>query len=306
LIKTCKRPTGFTLIELLVVIAIIAILAAILFPVFAQARESARSASCLSNMKQINLAILMYSQDYDERFPTPLYDMANNDPAYNKRAQPWGIWYRFHVGWNQLVMPYTKNAAIFICPSSPGGPDHDADNPSNHDDWRTGEQHYFINKSISGDPFAGAWGSSFVGQKQASLNFAAVTIMIGEGPNGSQTGAHSHRYDGWGYTDGGLNEINGGNSGDPWTDNNGTSNNALAICSSHNNNQADLLDRSDSSGWGQKNPTPARRHKGGANWGFADGHVKWYPGDAMCVVYDVTKNNNGTAPTFNKGGGREF
>ncbi|MGQ9733315.1 MAG: prepilin-type N-terminal cleavage/methylation domain-containing protein [Candidatus Zipacnadales bacterium] len=59
---------GFTLIELLVVIAIIAILAAILFPVFAKAREKARQTSCLSNIKQISLAMLAYAQDYDERF----------------------------------------------------------------------------------------------------------------------------------------------------------------------------------------------------------------------------------------------
>ena len=63
-----KQHKGFTLIELLVVIAIIAILAAILFPVFAQARAKARQASCLSNEKQIDLAIMMYLQDYDERY----------------------------------------------------------------------------------------------------------------------------------------------------------------------------------------------------------------------------------------------
>ncbi|MCD6351947.1 MAG: prepilin-type N-terminal cleavage/methylation domain-containing protein, partial [Armatimonadetes bacterium] len=60
---------GFTLIELLVVIGIIAILAAILFPVFARAREKARQASCLSNLKQLALGFLMYIQDYDERLP---------------------------------------------------------------------------------------------------------------------------------------------------------------------------------------------------------------------------------------------
>ena len=65
-----RRSTfGFTLIELLVVIAIIALLAAILFPVFAQARASARSSMCLSNVRQIGLADNMYLQDYDERFP---------------------------------------------------------------------------------------------------------------------------------------------------------------------------------------------------------------------------------------------
>ena len=67
-----KGRTGFTLIELLVVIAIIAILAAILFPVFAKAREKARQSSCASNMKQVGLALIGYTQDYDEKFPPAL------------------------------------------------------------------------------------------------------------------------------------------------------------------------------------------------------------------------------------------
>ncbi|MBC8103860.1 MAG: DUF1559 domain-containing protein [Cytophagales bacterium] len=68
-VRLAHRRRAFTLIELLVVIAIIAILAAILFPVFAQAREKARSASCASNLKQLGLAVLQYTQDYDEVYP---------------------------------------------------------------------------------------------------------------------------------------------------------------------------------------------------------------------------------------------
>src|SRR5580704_4484596 len=67
--QSARRHAGFTLIELLVVIAIIAILAAILFPVFAQAREKARSATCQSNLRQLGLAVLQYTQDYDEVYP---------------------------------------------------------------------------------------------------------------------------------------------------------------------------------------------------------------------------------------------
>lgn len=72
MVKNSSKSTGkgFTLIELLVVIAIIAILAAILFPVFARARENARRSSCMSNMKQIGLGLMQYTQDYDEKLPT--------------------------------------------------------------------------------------------------------------------------------------------------------------------------------------------------------------------------------------------
>ena len=91
---------GFTLIELLVVIAIIAILAAILFPVFAKAREKARQTACLSNEKQICLGILMYAQDYDERFPGLFMP--------NGVTTPW---------YPDLIMPYIKNLQIFQCPS---------------------------------------------------------------------------------------------------------------------------------------------------------------------------------------------
>src|SRR5436309_10199488 len=72
--RSTGRSASFTLIELLVVIAIIAILAAILFPVFAQARESARKTACLSNNKQLGMSVMMYTQDYDEMYPCNNWD----------------------------------------------------------------------------------------------------------------------------------------------------------------------------------------------------------------------------------------
>jgi len=103
---------GFTLIELLVVIAIIAILAAILFPVFAQAREKARAISCLSNTKQLGLAAMMYTEDYDETLV----------PAGNRYPHPKSNWeacsggYDSWVDWEVPLDPYIKNVQIFTCP----------------------------------------------------------------------------------------------------------------------------------------------------------------------------------------------
>ncbi|MEN6301891.1 MAG: DUF1559 domain-containing protein [Armatimonadia bacterium] len=94
---------GFTLIELLVVIAIIAILAAILFPVFAKAREKARQSSCLSNEKQIGLAVMQYCQDYDERYCS-VYDDGLGYPAGR-------------IIWADKITPYIKNRQVFVCPS---------------------------------------------------------------------------------------------------------------------------------------------------------------------------------------------
>ena len=101
---------GFTLIELLVVIAIIAILAAILFPVFAQAREKARATTCLSNMKQIALAINMYTEDYDETLPAALFTNYTVPGTANT--------YTFY-GIPNFLEPYMKNWGVWKCPSQP-------------------------------------------------------------------------------------------------------------------------------------------------------------------------------------------
>jgi prepilin-type N-terminal cleavage/methylation domain-containing protein/prepilin-type processing-associated H-X9-DG protein len=99
-----RRRNGFTLIELLVVIAIIAILAAILFPVFAQAREAARKATCQSNLKQIGLAGRMYVDDYD-------------GVSLSSYIYPAGWRVCPHYIWPDMLQPYIKNWGIFACPS---------------------------------------------------------------------------------------------------------------------------------------------------------------------------------------------
>ncbi|MEA3376451.1 MAG: DUF1559 domain-containing protein [Armatimonadota bacterium] len=101
-----SKRRGFTLIELLVVIAIIAILAAMLFPVFSQAREKARQTSCLSNMKQIGLAMMMYMDDYDDQFCKVT---CSQGPAPYK--------------WFDPIDPYLKNKQILFCPSLRGQSD---------------------------------------------------------------------------------------------------------------------------------------------------------------------------------------
>jgi prepilin-type N-terminal cleavage/methylation domain-containing protein/prepilin-type processing-associated H-X9-DG protein len=129
-----RRGAAFTLIELLVVIAIIAILAAILFPVFAQARDKARQATCLSNLRQIGTGLAMYYQDYDERLP----NVCNWGRAWTRavgggdltgRCGQAGITASTPVNtylgpeqsppryMQELMHPYVKNAQLWFCPS---------------------------------------------------------------------------------------------------------------------------------------------------------------------------------------------
>jgi prepilin-type N-terminal cleavage/methylation domain-containing protein/prepilin-type processing-associated H-X9-DG protein len=121
------RRKAFTLIELLVVIAIIAILAAILFPVFAQAREKARQASCLSNQKQMGNAVMMYVQDYDET----MVCYVNSTSNY----------------WSMALEPYVKLRKLWYCPSFPSNGGTVTTNSSTY-----GVNRWHVISSINGSP----------------------------------------------------------------------------------------------------------------------------------------------------------
>jgi prepilin-type N-terminal cleavage/methylation domain-containing protein len=132
--NTQPDKKGFTLIELLVVIAIIAVLVAILFPVFARARENARRASCMSNMKQIGLGIMQYVQDYDEHYPMSWYGTTSSSTKASYPQTQDGTPGKYFIichpdtcgssgegnfyTWMDLIYPYVKSTQVFVCPSS--------------------------------------------------------------------------------------------------------------------------------------------------------------------------------------------
>ncbi len=143
---------GFTLIELLVVIAIIAILAAILFPVFARAREKARQSSCLSNVKQLALAVLAYAQDYDEMLPASYKPTA---PVY----------------WTQTITPYIKNTQIYSCPSVTL-----PDNAWSGAQMAYGWNYHYLTLRAGASAYGGATA------KLGEVASPAETVMLGDGP----------------------------------------------------------------------------------------------------------------------------
>ena len=171
-----KNRKAFTLIELLVVVAIISILAAILFPVFARARENARRASCASNLKQIALGVMMYVQDYDEKYPVqermtdPPADGYQQNFATNTGSDT--------TNWLRAIHPYVKSYQVYSCPSTI--PFNDANNDTNNTKY-----------APNGDNAASYIGNGVIFHRvgyPGSLSVAAIdevsnVIMIHEGPD---------------------------------------------------------------------------------------------------------------------------
>jgi len=234
-----RTRSGFTLIELLVVIAIIAILAAILFPVFAQAREKARAISCLSNLKQMGIAIMMYVQDYDEQFPFAATVFSDGT----------------RIDWRIVILPYIKNGTrglaqtgdgtvvggIFSCPSTSGS-----------------KRIYGAHSAIIHFPTMSS-GATWAPVGLSALNRPAEIIIVtevgyGTDNNGSLEGLTE---DWWWHGGATWPPIFQGNDSGAKFDGDGDN----ANC--------------DAAGWPQCNTyLPRYRHTGSANMTFADGHAK--------------------------------
>lgn len=169
------KRNGFTLIELLVVIAIIAILAAILFPVFAQARESARTTGCLSNLNQIGKAVMMYIQDYDETLLMKRYlGQTCLNQEYGNTVST--------RSWKHVIYPQIKNTEVFKCASNPLSRSYDEQGGCNTTPEPRFVRSYFYYPPFfkSGNPIGStAWWDGH-NYQLSSVEYPANSIMLGE------------------------------------------------------------------------------------------------------------------------------
>jgi prepilin-type N-terminal cleavage/methylation domain-containing protein/prepilin-type processing-associated H-X9-DG protein len=172
--RISNDKAAFTLIELLVVIAIIAILAAILFPVFAQAREKARQTTCISNLKQIGLALVMYRQDYDEK-NVHQWPFGNGwKIGQNADRDVWDWDHTFY----EVLYPYLKNKDVSRCPSAGTAPYVSIPDPTRGTPGGF-SMSYLMNETGWNDPFTNG---RYMGDAltDAEVERPSDQILIGE------------------------------------------------------------------------------------------------------------------------------
>lgn len=254
------RRNGFTLIELLVVIAIIAILAAILFPVFAQAREKARAISCVSNVKNLGLAVMQYEQDYDETCPNGL--------------NPYGG----GQGWAGQIYVYVKSTGVYKCP----------------DDPTVGQiSSYAYNANVT-KPAANpaAPNAAATAMTIAEYNAPSKTVLLAEVTNSiaynvstedpatasTNGGSAAGVGIGGAWDPGGYNSNAGIAGGTPTT---------LKWATGYLRNS--LTSGADTSGIGDFTG-PTGRHQNGSNFLMADGHAKYFLPSAVAAGYTGTSS----------------
>jgi prepilin-type N-terminal cleavage/methylation domain-containing protein/prepilin-type processing-associated H-X9-DG protein len=291
-----QRQRGFTLIELLVVIAIIGILAAMLFPVFARARESARKIQCLSNVKNLALAVQMYLTDYD-RFPPGMHQQDAIDflDCSNMQVAAFADPY---LRWPVIMDEYVKNRDIYRCPSAKSDttPSHIL---PGYTDWVTElDQHGKC--CICGGYWPSGWGgdvtdsilqgdSAGPGAPQMTIQFpermaqdlstSAISdpshyVVVAEGGGGGYIGWWDH-VENIAFPDS-CRLIPGARDYDP--DYGCVTCDDPPSCTVPTSEWKQFRS-GDSKMWEQ-----FTRHLGGNNLGFADGHAKWMTAGAILAA----------------------